>query len=150
MCNSLPVWEFIIHASYGLPGWAAFKKSNQNTSFAMKLVLTLTALLMSASLAMAAEGDKPKKPEGGKPGEGKRPNPEEIFKKLDANADGSVSKDEFLASPRAKQDPAKAEEHFSHVDKDGDGKLSKEEFVAMAKAKGPGGDRGKGKKPEAQ
>lgn len=108
----------------------------------MKLLLTLTALLASASLALAAEGDRPKKPEDGKPGEGKR-NPEAVFKKLDANADGAVSKDEFLAGPRAKQDPAKAGEHFSRIDKDSDGKLSKEEFTAMAKDKG-------GKKPEAK
>lgn len=112
----------------------------------MKLILTLTALFVSASLALAAEGDKPKKPGEGKPGEGKRPDPAEMFKRLDANADGSLSKDEYLANPRAKQDPAKAGERFAMLDKDKDGKLSKEEFAAMAKGKG---DR-PGKKPEAK
>jgi Ca2+-binding EF-hand superfamily protein len=107
----------------------------------MKLILTLTALFVSASLVMSA--DEPKKPEEGK---GKRPSPEEFFKKLDANGDGSVSKDEYLASPRAKQDPAKAGENFAKMDKDNDGKLTKEEFAAMAKARG----NGKGKKPEAK
>jgi Ca2+-binding EF-hand superfamily protein len=102
----------------------------------MKLTLTLAALFVSASLAIAAEGDKPKKPGEGKAGDGKRPNPEEIFKKLDANSDGSVSKDEYMAGPRAKQDPAKAGEGFSRLDKDSDGKLSKEEFAAAMKGKG--------------
>lgn len=109
----------------------------------MKLILTLTALLASASLALAAEGDKPKRPDGG---DGKRPDPAEMFKKLDANSDGSISKDEFLAGPRAKQDPAKAGERFTMLDKDKDGKISKDEFAAMAKGKG---DR-PGKKPEAK
>lgn len=100
----------------------------------MKLVLTLTALLASASLVLAA--DEPKKP--GERGEGKRPNPEEFFKKLDTNADGSVSKDEYLAGPRAKQDPAKGAENFGKLDKDNDGKLTKDEFAAMAKGKRDG------------
>ena len=102
----------------------------------MKIILTLSALVISASLALAAEGDKPKKPGEGKPGEGKRPSPEEIFKKLDANADGSVSKDEFMAGPRAKQDPAKGGEHFTRMDTDKDGKLSKEEFAKRPEGKG--------------
>jgi len=87
---------------------------------------------------------KPDEPK--KPGEGKRPSPEEFFKKLDANGDGSLSKDEYLASPRAKQDPAKGAENFAKMDKDSDGKLTKEEFAAMAKGKGDG----KGKKPESK
>ena len=106
----------------------------------MKVILTLAALFVSASLALAA--DEPKKPGDGKGGkDGKRPNPEEFFKRLDTNADGSVSKDEYLASPRAKQDPAKGAENFGKMDKDSDGKLTKEEFAAMAKGKG---DRKKG------
>lgn len=102
----------------------------------MKLIMTLTALFVSASLATAA--DEPKKGEG--KGDGKRPNPEEIFKRLDSNSDGSVSKDEYMAGPRAKQDPAKGAENFTKLDKDKDGKLTKEEFAAgMGK-----GDRKKG------
>lgn len=113
---------------------------------AMKIILSLTALVISASLALAAEGDKPKKPgEGGKPGEGKRPNPEEMFKKLDTNSDGSISKDEFLASPMAKKDAAGAEKRFAAKDKDKDNKLSKEEFAAR-----PEGGKPPGKKPAAQ
>jgi hypothetical protein len=118
---------------------------NQNKyHIVMKLILTLTALFVSASLATAA--DEPKKPGEGK-GDGKRPSPEEFFKKLDANGDGSLSKDEYLASPRAKQDPAKGAENYAKMDKDSDGKVTKEEFAAgMAGRKGDG----KGKKPEAK
>ncbi len=113
----------------------------------MKIILTLGALLLSASLALAADGDKPKKP-GGDAGKGPRGNPEAVFKKADSNGDGSLSKDEFLATPRAKEDPAKAEKIFAAKDKDGDGKLSKEEFSARP----PGGDKpgrpkGEGDKP---
>jgi hypothetical protein len=100
----------------------------------MKVILTLAALFVSASLALAA--DEPKKPGDGKGGkDGKRPSPEEIMKRLDTNADGSVSKDEYMAGPRAKQDPAKGAEQFTKLDKDSDGKLTKEEFAAMAKGK---------------
>jgi hypothetical protein len=107
----------------------------------MKLILTLAALALSASLTLAA--DEPKKPGEGKAGEGKAKfNPEEIFKRLDANSDGSVSKDEYLAGPRAKQDPAKAGENFARLDKDKDSKLTKEEFAAGMAGKGK--DRGKG------
>jgi hypothetical protein len=129
----------------------ATSNQNKNTKhIAMKIILTLAALLVSASFALAAEGDQPKKPGEGK-GDGKRPNPEEFFKKLDANSDGSISKDEFMAGPRAKQDPAKGAENFGKLDKDSDGKLSKEEFMAMAKGKGDKGKGdGKGKKPEAK
>jgi hypothetical protein len=129
-------------------------EQNSKKHIVMKLILSLTVLLLGASLAAAAEGDKPKKPGEGKGGDGKRPNPEEMFKRLDANADGSVSKDEYLAGPRAKQDPAKAGENFGRIDKDGDGKLSKEEFSAMAKGKDGKGKRPAegegGKKPEAK
>src|SRR4029079_14540187 len=94
---------------------------NQNKyHIVMKLILTLTALFVSASLVMAADEAK-KLGEGKGKGDGKRPSPEEFFKKLDANGDGTVSKDEYLASPRAKQDPAKAGENFTKMDKDNNG-----------------------------
>lgn len=113
----------------------------------MKLILTLSALVISASLALAAEGDKPKKPgPGGKPGEGKRPNPEEMFKKLDANADGSVSKDEFKAAPFAQKEPEKADKMFAFKDTDKDGKLTKEEFLKRPEG-GKGGKPGQPGKP---
>lgn len=109
----------------------------------MKSILTLFALALSASLALSAEGDKPKRPGGP---EGARRNPEEAFKKLDANGDGSISKDEFKAAPFAQKDPERAEKGFEHRDKDKDGKLSKEEFTAKPEGR-PGKPGGEGKKP---
>ncbi|HSJ03998.1 MAG: EF-hand domain-containing protein [Verrucomicrobium sp.] len=104
----------------------------------MKTMLTLFALALSASLALAADGDKPKKPGG--PEGGKR-NPEEAFKKLDANGDGFLSKDEFKAAPFAQKNPERAEKGFENKDKDKDGKVSKEEFVAKPEGK-PGKPEG--------
>jgi hypothetical protein len=114
----------------------------------MKTILTLCALAICGALSLhAADEGKPKKPGEGKPGEGKR-NPEEMFKKLDTNSDKAVSKEEFLAGPRAKQDPAKAEERFKSLDKDSDGKLTFEEFKAgMGERKKPGEGKPAPKKP---
>jgi len=115
----------------------------------MKSILTLCALAICGAFTLhAADGDKPRKPGEGKPGEGKR-NPEEMFKKLDSNGDGAVSKDEYLAAPFAQKDKAMAEKRFGAQDKDKDGKLSKEEFAARGEGgKRPGGDRPGAKKPE--
>jgi hypothetical protein len=90
----------------------------------MKFNLILSALLVSASLSFAA--DEPKKPaEGAKP----KPNPEEAFKKMDKNADGKLSKEEFLGK-REGEAKTKGETQFTAKDKDKDGSLSKEEFMA--------------------
>jgi len=59
--------------------------------------------------------------------EAPKPDAAAIFKKLDANNDGKVSKEEFL---KDKKDAAKAEERFKKLDKDGDGFLTPEEFSA--------------------
>ncbi len=108
----------------------------------------LLSLLLVPALAMAADEAKPKRPgKGGGAGGDKRPNPEEAFKKLDTNTDGTLSLDEFKASPRGKKDPAKAEEAFKKMDKDSDGKVTLDEF----KARGPrkGGDKPDAPKPDA-
>ncbi|MCE9518796.1 MAG: EF-hand domain-containing protein [Verrucomicrobia bacterium] len=110
----------------------------------MKTILTLCALAICGAFTLhAADDNKPKKPHDGKPGDGKpggmKHNPEEIFKKLDTNNDGFLSKDEFMAGPRAKEDPAKAAEHFKMLDKKGDGKITFEEFKAAHDHKRPGG-----------
>lgn len=99
----------------------------------MKFILSLTALIIATSVSFAAEGEKGK-------GEGKR-DPEAMFKRLDANSDGSISKAEWDESPFAKKDAERAAKGFTMKDKDADGKLSKEEFTA-AGPKGPKGDKG--------
>lgn len=97
----------------------------------MKSITSILSILALAATLNAAEGDK--KPEAGKK---KAPaNPEEVFKKLDKDGNGSISKEEFLASPQGKKDAAKATEMFGKKDKNSDGSLSKEEFVAQGKKK---------------
>jgi hypothetical protein len=56
--------------------------------------------------------------------------PEVVFKRLDADSDGAISKLEWNSSRRAKQNAERAEKAFTARDKDADGKLSKEEFTA--------------------
>ena len=90
------------------------------------LVTSLAALALAANFALAEDA----KPDATK--EKPKRNAEDVFKKLDANSDSSVSLDEFKA---ARKDAAKAEEMFKKRDKDGDGKLSLEEFKAHAPKK---------------
>jgi Ca2+-binding EF-hand superfamily protein len=91
----------------------------------MKVITTLLAVLALASFTTVNAQEKGKK----------KGDPEAAFKKMDTNGDGSVSKEEFMASPMAKKDAAKAEKAFGAKDKDKDGKLSKEEFMAQGKKK---------------
>jgi len=51
-----------------------------------------------------------------------------MFKKLDRNGDGFISLDEWMASPLAKADKAKAKKIFAGADTDDDGKVSLEEY----------------------
>ena len=76
-----------------------------------------------------------------------RPKPEDIFKKMDSNGDGSVSQQEFesafvsisqkggqAASSADTADlKAKADAIYKKMDSDGDGKLSATEFETAAK-----------------
>lgn len=96
----------------------------------MKVITSLLAILaLSAVTSFAAEGDAPKKPAGDKP----KLSPEEMITKLDTDKDGKVSKVEFLASPQAKKDEAKATARFGKMDKNSDGFLTKEEMTPKKK-----------------
>lgn len=86
----------------------------------MKTILSLTVLLLAASPTLAEKTET---------GKAKR-DPEVMFKKLDANSDAAVSKEEWNASRRAKNDPERAAKAFTAKDKDADGKLTKEEYLA--------------------
>jgi hypothetical protein len=100
----------------------------------MKVITSLLAILaLSAITSFAADGDAPKKPEGdkGKP----KGTPEERFKMLDKDANGSVSKEEWMASPFGQKDATKAGEIFTRLDKDANGALTKEEMAAGRKKK---------------
>ena len=84
----------------------------------------LTVATVAASFAFGQ--DAPPKPE--RPDRGQRPPPEERFKKLDTNADGSLSPDEFKASPMAQRNPERANEIFKKMDADANGSVSLDEF----------------------
>ncbi len=90
--------------------------------FAWLLVSTVVACA-SVSTALAAEGEK------------KRPDPEQIFKRKDADADGALSLEEYKKGMPEKA-LAKADDRFKKLDTSGDGKLSLDEFKAGMKPKG--------------
>lgn len=94
----------------------------------MKAITSILAILALAATVNAAEP--------GKKGEGKKkgpPSPEQRLKMLDKDGNGSVSKEEFMASPQAKKDAAKAGEQFGKMDKNSDGSLSLEELTPKKK-----------------
>lgn len=95
----------------------------------MKAISSILAILALAATINAAEGDAKKEGDKGKP----KMSPEEMFKKLDKDGNGSVSKEEYMASPGAKKDAAKAAERFGKMDKNSDGSLSKEEMTPKKK-----------------
>jgi hypothetical protein len=105
-------------------------QTKPNRPHIMKAITSILSILALAATLNAADGDK--KPEADKK---KKADPEAAFKKLDSNGDGSISKEEWAASPMAKKDAAKADKMFAAKDKDKDGKLSKEEFTAPGKKK---------------
>lgn len=97
----------------------------------MKVITSLLAILALSAVTSFAADSEAKKPEGdkGKP----KMNPEEMLKKLDTDKDGKISKAEFLASPNAKKDEAKATERFGKMDKNSDGSLTLEELTPKKK-----------------
>jgi len=110
----------------------------------MKQLSTLAALIALTSLSAFAE-DKPEakpeakaetKSEPAKPAadakpEKPKPTPEDRFKKLDKDGNGSLSLDEF----RGKKEASEVEEAFKKLDTNGDGAISLEEFLAGSQKK---------------
>ena len=80
----------------------------------MKTKIISTAVIAAFSMALAVNAAEGEKKKGGG------------FASLDKNNDGSISKEEYMASPNAQKDTGKAEARFKSLDKNGDGKLSKE------------------------
>jgi Ca2+-binding EF-hand superfamily protein len=84
---------------------------------------SLAALVLAfAGVPTWAADDKPK------------PDPEQLFTKMDTNADGKLSEEEFVGK-RTGEKADKAKARFAKLDKDGDKSLSKDEFLAGFKKK---------------
>lgn len=80
------------------------------------------------------------------------------MQRLDANKDGFLTVEEFLAGPMGQRDPERARGRFKQMDANGDGKVSLEELKAgfQRGTGGPGGpgadrpQRGPEPRPEAR
>ena len=115
--------------SMSLQGIAMKRILSAATAFALLLALTATA--------GAADGKKKTK----KKGKSAAPDATALFTKLDTNADGKLTKDEFSAfkgfgkKADAAKEPkglsAARDDWFSKLDTNQDGTLSKEEFAKL-------------------
>ena len=65
---------------------------------------------------------------------GERPNPEEMFAKMDTNSDGKLAKEEIQG---------KLKERFEEIDSNNDGYISKEELKNAPKPQRQGGNQRK-------
>jgi hypothetical protein len=101
----------------------------------MKCFLLATAVLATSALLMPARAE-----EGA---EKPKPDPAKAFAKIDANADGAATKEEFMATPKAQKDPEKAAKKFTNMDTDANGSLSLDEFKAWAQKPKDGNKEGK-------
>ena len=120
----------------------------QQSHYMKPLVSILSALALSTTLAFAldeapgAAGTTSTAASESKRGR-KAQDPEKMFKKLDGNADGSVTLEEFKTGPRAQKAPERAEALFKRRDADGNGSLTLEELKTQP-------ERGGKKKKKAQ
>ena len=83
------------------------------------------------------------------PKEKKAPNPEKAFAKIDTDNSGSITLEEYKASPMGTRLADKAEPKFKKLDTDGNGSVKLDEFKAGStggKAKGDGKGEDKPKK----
>jgi Ca2+-binding EF-hand superfamily protein len=102
-----------------------------------RLITALSiAGFMFASSARADDDPKPAK-------KGKQPDPEAMFKRLDTNNDGKISKEEFAKFAEIMREKVKekakgknagkgADAIFARLDANGDGYLSLEEFKKIS------------------
>jgi len=87
--------------------------------------------------SVQAEGRERKDPHTERGGKHERPpfgHRGDIFRKMDGDGDGNISKEEFFSGPRIEKLPVdKRETIFARLDADGDGILSREEVREMRK-----------------
>ena len=84
-----------------------------------RVPLVLAAAFIGVAVCDAAA------PETGRPGG--KPSPKQIFKRLDADGDGSLTEAEYVG--RSRFDAEKARKIFHASDADGDGKVTEAEYV---------------------
>ena len=106
-----------------------------------KLIAIAAAALFAAPLATYAAGDEASTSGATSASEGKSSDngAEAMFKSLDKNNDGYLSKEEVQGTPH--------EQAFSTLDKDGDGKLSPEEHAAAPEHAGSASSAGSSSAP---
>lgn len=101
----------------------------------MKTILVGGLLIGLLASVLMAEGEQFPGGERQQRDSERRPqpgSPEEMFRHMDRDGDGKISKREFFAAPRMKNLPEeKREAVFGRLDSDGDGCLSGEEIRAM-------------------
>jgi hypothetical protein len=100
------------------------------------IMRTFVGLALAAGMLAFSFGDSRADAPGGK-ANGQRGNPEAVFKKIDTNGDGKLSKDEFRAfiekatNGTRKEKPELIDKLFERLDENGDGYLSLEEFKKL-------------------
>jgi hypothetical protein len=100
----------------------------------MKAIKTITIITATSLIALAPVALRA----GEEPAADRAEKRAKAFDAMDKNADGNLSKDEFMATKKNQEDPERAGKVFAKLDKDANGILSKEEFVS-------GPDKGKKK-----
>ena len=70
--------------------------------------------------------------------QGRKPkgDPEQTFKRRDADGDGFLTEAEFVAAAKDEDQKSKMRKRFAKIDVNGDGKLSLDEFKAGVKPAG--------------
>lgn len=107
----------------------------------MKISIQILGIIALATSLSFGEDQAPK--------EKKTPDPEKTFNKLDTDANGSLSLEEYKASPMGTRAGAKAAPKFKKLDTDGNGSVNLDEFKAGSTGgKAKGADKPKKEKKE--
>src|SRR5690349_11060119 len=101
----------------------------------LKMVVVAVLALAFSTPAMAQDEKKERR---------QRDTPEQAFKKIDADGDGKVTKEELTKwvksnermAKRAEEDPEFVNNMFKRMDADNDGKVTLEEYKKFAESQG--------------